>query len=554
MVTCKIILRALGVHWKSLFIIVYPLLILPIFLVENTAAMRCVYVVVLMAGYWVFEVLPLAVTAMIPLVLFPTMGILDAKKTSLAYFKEANMMFVGGLIIALAIEFCSLHTRISLHAIKWIGCSYRRLNFGLITLTMLVSMWISNTAATAMMIPIIQAVLEELESQGVGSRWEPDPPDIPPEEVDPLSRRPTSVAMCFYISTAYAASIGGLGCIVGSGTNLVLKGIYESEFPHSPGVEFNKWLAANIPLMLAIMYPSWVWMQIWFMGLCRPNSADAKAINVGAEGEEITRKVLIQKLVELGPLSPHEIMVGIMFITAAMLWFFRRPGFISGWPSLLTETQVGDSTAAMIVVLLLFMFPAKMDFRYMFSEDEERRPKAASSGLITWRFVNQKMHWSLIFLMGGGFALADGIKNSGMGDLTAEKLSVIVDLPPVQILIICSLLAMVVTQFTSNAAVANILLPIIANIARKAKIHPMYLMMPVCLSCSFSYCLPVSTPPNAIAAAPCNMRSWEMIKVASVMQVIAILMLIAIFPSLGTVIWDFSEYPDWAVAKNKTKS
>ena len=133
---------------------------------------------------------------------------------------------------------------------------------------------------------------------------------------------------------------------------------------------------------------------------------------------------------------------------------------------LVSFLQVGDSTAAMIVVLLLFMFPAKMDFRYMFSEDEERRPKAASSGLITWRFVNQKMHWSLIFLMGGGFALADGIKNSGMGDLTAEKLSVIVDLPPVQILIICSLLAMVVTQFTSNAAVANILLPIIANIAR----------------------------------------------------------------------------------------
>jgi sodium-dependent dicarboxylate transporter 2/3/5 len=205
---------------------------------------------------------------------------------------------------------------------------------------MLVSMWISNTAATAMMIPIIEAVLAELEGQGLGRVFEKEENEDPEAENDPQMQRPTRATMCFYIGTAYAASIGGLGCIVGSGTNLALKGIYETEFKDSPGVDFNKWLAANVPLMVAIMYPTWVWMQFWFMGLGRPNSADAKAINVGKEGEEVTRRVLSEKLHEMGRLSNHEVMVGIMFVFAVMLWFLRRPGFMKGWPEYITDTTV----------------------------------------------------------------------------------------------------------------------------------------------------------------------------------------------------------------------
>ncbi|RZC32483.1 I'm not dead yet-like, partial [Asbolus verrucosus] len=289
-----------------------------------------------MGGYWVFEVLPYAVTALIPLVLFPLMGVLDTKVTSMQYMKDSNMMFIGGLIIALAVEYCNLHTRISLHAIKLIGCSYRRLNFGLVTLTMLISMWISNTAATAMMTPIIEAVLMQLEEQGMSKMFE-ESENPEAEKEDPSLRKPTRATMCFYISTAYAATIGGLGCIVGSGTNLVFKGIYETHFKEGEGVDFNKWLGANIPLMLLIMYPSWIWIQIWYMGLCRPNSKDAKEINVGKEGEEITRKVLVGKLEEMGKCSTHEILVGIMFVIVVLLWFFRRPGFMPGWPKLITE-------------------------------------------------------------------------------------------------------------------------------------------------------------------------------------------------------------------------
>ncbi|KAJ8939305.1 hypothetical protein NQ314_011163, partial [Rhamnusium bicolor] len=301
-----LVFKALRVYWKTLFVIIYPLVLLPVFLCNNTPALRCLYIVLLMAGYWVFEALPLPVTSLIPMVLFPLMGVLDSDKTSLCYLKETNMMFVGGLVIAIAVEYCNLHTRVALHVIKLIGCSPRKLNIGLVTVTMFVSMWISNTAATAMMIPIIEATLEELERQGIGEMYESDDLDgeKKEEQIEPEGKRPTKQTMCYFISTAYAANIGGIGCVIGSGTNLTFKGLYETLFPDSPG---------------------------W------PNCVDAKKIRVGTQGESVARKLIVQKIEDMGPMSFHEIAVGLCFILSIFLWFFRKPQFIAGWAELITE-------------------------------------------------------------------------------------------------------------------------------------------------------------------------------------------------------------------------
>lgn len=556
--TYRLIANAIKVYWKSLFVLIYPIALIPVFVFNNTPQLRCLYVVLLMAGYWVFEALPLPVTSLIPMVLFPLMGILDSDKTSLCYLKETNMMFVGGLIIAIAVEHCNLHRRVALHVIKLVGCSPRKLNLGLITVTMFVSMWISNTAATAMMIPIIEATLKELEAQGIGNMYEQNdfddlaivdqtkPKPSPPRTMGELeARRPTKTTMCYFISTAYAASIGGNGCIVGSGTNLTFKGIYETAFPDSPGVEFAKWMMINVPMMLLMMYLSLAWLQFWFMGLFRPKSADAKKIKVGTQGELVARKLISQKIDEMGPMSFHEASVAACFLLSVLLWFFRKPQFITGWAELITQHKVKDATAALIVVLLFFIIPAKPDFINVFSRDDSRRPTAPSPALLTWKVVQQKLPWGLIFLLGGGFALAEGSKASGMNHLIVEYLNSVTTLPRGAILVVSCLLACLLTQFSSNIAVCNVLLPVLAEISSIAKIHPMFLMMPTALSCSFAYYLPVSTPPNAIAAAPCSMPSSEMAKAGAGVAVISLLVLLIVFPLLAPVVWDMS-FPEWA--------
>nr|XP_023021268.1 protein I'm not dead yet isoform X1 [Leptinotarsa decemlineata] len=546
--TVAMLLQAVKIYWRTLFVFIYPLVLMPIFLTNNTAAFRCLFVVLLMAGYWVFEVLPLAVTSLLPMVLFPLMGILDTDQTALCYLKETNMMFVGGLIIAISVEHCNLHTRVALHVIRLVGCSPRKLNIGLCSVTMFVSMWISNTAATAMMIPIIEATLAALEEQGIGQKYESD--DLDEEIVHESAeenKRPTRTTMCYFISTAYAAGIGGCGCIIGSGTNLTFKGLYETLFPDSPGVEFTKWMLLNVPIMLIIMYAGIVWMQYWFMGLFRPNSADAKKIKVGQQGEAVAKKLINHQLEKMGPMSFHEKAVGVCFIISIALWFFRKPQFVPGWAELITEHKVKDSTAALIVVLILFVFPSKPDFIYMFSKDETKRPKVASPALISWKIVQQKMPWGLIFLLGGGFAMAEGSKSSKMSHMIAEHLRGFTSLNKYYVMMISGSMAALLTQFSSNVACANVILPVLAEMSVDAKIHPMYLMMPAALCCSYAYCLPVSTPPNAIAAAPCNMPTGEMVKVGLGMTVISLVVLFTIFPFYGGLIWDFDVFPEWAV-------
>lgn len=205
-------------------------------------------------------------------------------------------------------------------------------------------MWISNTAASAMMIPIIEATLKELEQQGIGQMYVNDDLDDDKIEIhehnDNEPKRPTKQTMCYFISTAYAASIGGLGCIVGSGTNLTFKGIYETRFDESPGIDFSKWMLLNVPIMLLTMYGGWIWLQYFFMGLFRPNSVDAKSIRVGAQGRNVAEKLIREKLSAMGPMSFHEKGVGLCFLLSVLLWFFRKPEFIVGWAELITQHKV----------------------------------------------------------------------------------------------------------------------------------------------------------------------------------------------------------------------
>ncbi|XP_076653045.1 uncharacterized protein LOC143359181 [Halictus rubicundus] len=546
-----LLVRFLSIYWRSLVIVVWPLVLLPVVLVVESpevTAMRCLYVVGLMAMFWMTEVLPLPITGLLPVVLYPLMGIMGTGDTCACYMNDTTMMFIGSMVIAIVIENSGLHMRVALLIIKTIGCSHRRLTLGLFFVTMFLSMWISNTAATAMMLPIIETVLLEIEAQGLGRMFVPEDEGCGEEgganEESP--KKPTRTTMVYYLVAAYASSIGGVGTVVGTGTNLTLKGFFEKRFPDSPGISLTSWMLYSVPPMLLMGFLTWLWLQIMYMGMFRPESKDASAIDIGPQGEKVAASVIEKKYKELGPITWHESVVGMLFLLVVLLWFFRNPGFARGWPTYITDLQVKDSTAAAFVILLFFILPSKLDFLHSFDSDPAKRPTKPSPGMINWKMIHQKMHWSLILVLGGGFAISAGSTSSKLSSILGHALDSLQSIDPLAILFIVCLFAETVTELTSNVAVANIILPVLAEMCIAMRLHPLYLMLPAALCCSFSFHLPVGTPPNAIATAAAHIKTRDFAIAGIGPSVITLLITTFAFSTWGTYVFNLSEFPDWA--------
>ncbi|XP_006559632.1 protein I'm not dead yet isoform X4 [Apis mellifera] len=542
----KLLIQFLLIYWKSFVIILWPLILLPIFIIETTEvkAMRCLYVIGLMAMFWMTEVLPLPITGLIPIFLYPLMGIMSTGDTCMCYMNDTTMMFIGSMVIAIVIENSGLHIRIALLIIKLIGCSHRRLTLGLFCVTMFLSMWISNTAATTMMLPIVEIVLLELEAQGLGDMFIREENNC--EENVESSKKPTHITMTYYLVTAYASSLGGVGTLVGTGTNLTLKGFFEKRFPNSSGISLTSWMLYSVPPMLLMGFLTWLWLQVMYMGMFRPGSKDAKATNIGKQGEKVAATVIEKRYKELGPITWHEFSVGLLFLVVVLLWFFRNPGFVRGWPTYITDLHVKDSTAAAGVTLLFFILPSKLDFLRSFDADPVNRPTKPSPGMITWKMINTKMHWSLILVLGGGFAISAGSTSSNLSSILGNALTVLKSINPFAILFIVCLFAETITELTSNVAIANIILPVLAEMCIALRIHPLYLMLPASLCCSFSFHLPVGTPPNTIAITAGHIKTRDFAIAGIGPSIITLLVTIFAFSTWGTYIFNLSEFPDWA--------
>ncbi|XP_047097909.1 protein I'm not dead yet-like isoform X1 [Schistocerca piceifrons] len=555
----------LSARWRSIIVLVWPLALLPLAVSPYSEA-RCGYVVLVMALFWITEAAPLPVTSLLPVVLFPLLGILSTDDVCIQYLKETNMMFIGGLIIAISVEHCNLHKRIALRAILVIGTSPGRLLFGLMGTTMFVSMWISNTAATAMVTPIAKAVLAELKAhekaekrsailaideafaeytqETTGKETKQDSPEDEEEET------PDKEAVGYFLGICYAATLGGTGTLIGTGTNLIFKGIFASEFPNGENITFAGWMMFCVPLMLLCTLAGWLWLMILYMGLFRRKKSGS-AVKT-AEQRKAVKLVIKKSYQDLGPMTFHEGSVLFFFIVIVLLWFFREPEFMPGWAAAVSDVEVQDSTAVMLVCFLLFVLPADLDFlKFRFNADKPCKP---SPSLITWKVVEKKMHWGIILLLGGGFAMAEATNASGLNDLIGDTLSVLNVLPDLAILIIVCIATTFLTQFASNAAICNIVLPVLAKMAVAVEIHPMYLMMPACLCCSYAYVLPVGTPPNAFVMGECNMKTSDMIKAGLGMCVISIVFLLVLFPTYGGVLYGLNGFPSWAANSNTTKS
>ncbi|KAM8834673.1 Na(+)/citrate cotransporter-like isoform 2-T2 [Synchiropus picturatus] len=413
-------LRMLRRIWESrnlLIIFFTPLFLLP--LVFSTPAAACAFVIILMAVYWCTEVLPLAVTALLPTILFPLLGIMESKDVCMQYLKDTNMLFVGGLMVAIAVEHWNLHKRIALRVLLLVGVRPALLMLGFMSVTAFLSMWISNTATTAMMVPIVQAVLDQLHGnvelnprkdeshQGPVSQLQnaakmdpveaddktspedasedqksvaknlvatkPTPQDKSPTcqtevccplEVEELSNNQEdeeNMGKGLLLSVCYAASIGGTATLTGTGPNLILVGQMTQLFPHSNSViNFASWFAFAFPTMILMLTLTWFWLQFLFVG-CNLRRAWGCGADL-PQRERAAYELIKQEHGRLGRMTYAEANVLALFVLMVALWFTRDPKFMEGWATRLFNSKsefVTDATVSLFISVLLFVLPSE---------------------------------------------------------------------------------------------------------------------------------------------------------------------------------------------------
>ncbi|XP_037090968.1 solute carrier family 13 member 2-like [Pollicipes pollicipes] len=544
--------------WRAWVLVLVPLVLSPLPLVSGTKAAWCGYGILIIAFYWMTEAMPMAATALLPTVLFPFFGVLDTGAVSMQYMSSTNLLFLSGLMVAVAVEKSNFHTRAALRVVLFMGTSVKWLMLGFMFITMFLSMWISNTAATAMVAPMIEAVVTNL-SQDLDDSPQPERKDSERSTKEdqeaaasteivtstselhvqskPVDLRPEQLRAPLFLCVAYAANCGGTGTLTGTAPNLVLRGIVEQSYGSDTGLSFATFMLFGVPAMLLCTILGWMLLVVLFLG---PKYLVGEPTDPGRISA--VRRSLERRYRALGPMQFHESAVLALLVLLVLLWFFRDPQFMPGWNGLF-KTDIDDGTAGMLIVALMFMIPAKPRFWCM---KEEGGRSELSDGLLAWADVHKGLPWGIVLLLGGGLAIAEAANLSGLSAWLADQLVVLNTLPHGLIVFLVCAFTTLVTEISSNTAIASILLPVMAQLSNSLKINPLYLMLPTTLCCSFAFMLPVATPPNAIVYGVGNLRSQDMLKAGAFMNCICIGVVMLLIHTLGVAVFDVHTYPAWA--------
>ncbi|XP_044079135.1 solute carrier family 13 member 2 [Siniperca chuatsi] len=583
-------LKWLWYHRNYIIIIVTPIVLLPLPLIIPTLQARCAYAIILMALYWCTECMPLAVTALLPVVLFPMMGIMKAGAVSIEYLKDSNMLFIGGLLVAIAVEHWNLHKRIALRVLLLVGVRPSLLMMGFMMVSAFLSMWISNTASTAMMLPIAQAVLQQLkdteaqadardfqaaaednhafelemkqtkeemkgekqpdtksqlEDRVYEHEWNPESPQESRRKA--MEAKYELLTKGMSLSVCYSASIGGTATLTGTTTNLILKGQIDELFPDNGDViNFASWFGFAFPNMVLMLVLTWLWLQFIFLGF---NLKQSFGCGVKSDRDKEAYAVMKQEYNKLGPMKFAEVAVLTIFVLLVILWFTREPGFIDGWATVLFNKDgafVSDGTVAILMSMLFFVIPSQLPKCGGYGYNDAGKMVKALPTLLNWQVVHERMPWNIILLLGGGFALAAGSEESGLSKWLGESLVPLEKIPPFAISLLLCLLVATFTECSSNTATTTLFLPILGSMATAIKIHPLYVMLPCTIAASLAFMLPVATPPNAIAFSFGNLKVMDMVKAGFMLNLIGILTINIGINTWGYAMFDMGTFPQWA--------
>ena len=420
---------------------------------------------VLMACWWMTEAIPVAVTALIPLALFPIVGILPAKQVAPNYGGDLIWLFFGGFQLAFAVERWNLHRRLAMFLVRLMGTRADRLILGFMLAAGLLSMWLLNTSTTLMLLPVAMAVATAFSN-----------PDF---------------ERALMLGLAYAASVGGMGTYLGTAPNGVFRetaanldgqtGVIDS-FGHSMELSFEHWMLFSAPLSIILMVCIWLYLTRIYAPVDRQPLPEDHPARVALEGPR-------------QPWSSGEIRVAIVFAIAVFAWISRKYILMA---LDMDPKAITDATVAIVVTLILYLVPT--------------RTEKGKVPLLSWN-ETAKTPWHILILFGGGFALASGFKVTGLSQILGASLGGLTAGWPLPLVVISIVLFMTfLTEVTSNTATSIILLPIIGDLAVSAHIEPLLLLLPATLAASCAFMLPVATPPNAVVYGSGMIRLPDMAK------------------------------------------
>ena len=435
-------------------------------------ANKVLAVAFLMIAWWIAEALPMPAVALIPLVLFPLMGIAKISEAAAPYANEVVFLFMGGFMIGLGIEKGNLHKRIALSIVQFTGTNGNRIILGFILATGMISMWLSNTATTMMMLPIAASVISVVVAKN---------------EHNPQLRH---FAVCMMLAIAYASNFGGIATIIGTPPNVAYASFVSKQLNND--ISFSAWMLIGLPVSILLLFSLYFVLIKLF-----PSKIDSN--------EEM--KLLIKdELATLGPMTVPEKRVMYIFLTTAGLWIFRD------LINKLGLVKLDDNMIAVFGGLLMFIVPAGKGVK-----QNER--------ILVWSDTS-KMAWGILLLFGGGITLAAALEKAGLIKMLGTWLSGFSGSSVVFLVIAITVISLFISEVMSNVAQVIVFAPVVTGIATATAVDPYMLGIPMTLAASCASMMPMGTPPNAIVFSTGHLKLNEMMKAGLVMNLISIILII----------------------------